>query len=482
MRTIAAAAVLLLWMAARPSFVCAQSAAELLEKGIYAEETQGDLPAAIEIYKRIVAAADVERPTSAQALLRLGNCYLKSERKTDASATFDFLAKQYPEQKALVNKIPPKAGALPLLPAPWRDDEETLVLRRPGTEDGKAFLGQAGLLILRARQERSGNRTIARLENNWVVMRTTMTVDAETLRPIERSLNAERISFEHWNTSHRTSSIEFTHRKRDKSATYPLTAPIAYEFDELFQLIRCLPLAEGYATTVPVVGRTAPEVHEASIRIVGRETLSVPAGTFDALVIDVSMAPTYIADSLWHGIGTKRIWYSADAKRYPLRIRQGPQTWDLAQIRVGTAQTSVRDDRTSATLDAPHGWVVVSGNKPDLPLLIVPPDLSGVGFLTREPQLSPSVSSSQMAAVAVEAMATKQLVREGPEEVTLSIGSATRLAIDYPITSGLMKVNDRFFVSRPECRLILSFTSIAPESWAALKPSIDDIARSLRLN
>ncbi len=55
----------------------AESAAVLLEKGVYAEETAGDLDGAIKIYEQIVADAQAARPKAAEAHLRLGICYAK---------------------------------------------------------------------------------------------------------------------------------------------------------------------------------------------------------------------------------------------------------------------------------------------------------------------------------------------------------------------------------------------------------------------
>jgi tetratricopeptide (TPR) repeat protein len=79
---------------------------ELLEAGIYAEETKGDLNASIEIYSRIAAESDVKRSTVAQALLRVGMCYLKSGNHDDAKAAFEKLARRYPEQKSIITRIP----------------------------------------------------------------------------------------------------------------------------------------------------------------------------------------------------------------------------------------------------------------------------------------------------------------------------------------------------------------------------------------
>ncbi|MEE9269625.1 MAG: hypothetical protein V3V49_05120, partial [Candidatus Krumholzibacteria bacterium] len=50
----------------------AQSASDLLEKGIFTEETVGDLDAAIKIYEKIVAEGDSHRTYAAQAQYRLG--------------------------------------------------------------------------------------------------------------------------------------------------------------------------------------------------------------------------------------------------------------------------------------------------------------------------------------------------------------------------------------------------------------------------
>ena len=83
----------------------AQSVAELLEQGIYAEETVGDLDAAIEIYDRIVNDAQAERPYVARALFRRGQCLLKSGKEDLAIRSFQTLIADYPEQIDLVERL-----------------------------------------------------------------------------------------------------------------------------------------------------------------------------------------------------------------------------------------------------------------------------------------------------------------------------------------------------------------------------------------
>lgn len=80
----------------------AESATDLLEKGIYTEQTVGDLDAAIKIYGQIVAKSEANRAAVAQAYFRLGECYLKKSKPTEARAAFEKLIAQFPDQSDLV--------------------------------------------------------------------------------------------------------------------------------------------------------------------------------------------------------------------------------------------------------------------------------------------------------------------------------------------------------------------------------------------
>ena len=80
----------------------AQPASELLEKGFYAEETEGDLDAAIGIYERIVEDDDANRAHIAKAQFRLGVCYVKKGMDADAAAAFRKVVERYADQPALV--------------------------------------------------------------------------------------------------------------------------------------------------------------------------------------------------------------------------------------------------------------------------------------------------------------------------------------------------------------------------------------------
>lgn len=79
-----------------------QSVSVLLQQGIFAEETEGDLNAAIKIYEDIVSQTDLSRAIAAQALYRLGLCHLKLGNKDKAATALNKLLSNYTEQESLV--------------------------------------------------------------------------------------------------------------------------------------------------------------------------------------------------------------------------------------------------------------------------------------------------------------------------------------------------------------------------------------------
>src|SRR5664279_580009 len=128
----------------------AASPSELLEQGIYSEETKGDVDAALKLYQQVVTEAKAGQAVAAQAQYRLGVCFYKKKNYAGAASAFEKLVRDYPDQKdliALANKY--LVNAMALLPAPWVDGEEMqLDIRFPtgykiGTACYRVFAGEA---------------------------------------------------------------------------------------------------------------------------------------------------------------------------------------------------------------------------------------------------------------------------------------------------------------------------------------------------
>ena len=106
--TVTAAVALML----APLALAAESPAVLLEKGMFAEQTKGDLDEAVSIYQQIVDDADASGRHVAEALYRLGLCHEKKDDKAEAIAAFDRVLRQYPQQKTIAAKARAELGKL----------------------------------------------------------------------------------------------------------------------------------------------------------------------------------------------------------------------------------------------------------------------------------------------------------------------------------------------------------------------------------
>ncbi|MDB6027293.1 MAG: Carboxyl-terminal protease [Verrucomicrobiales bacterium] len=92
--------------------VRAASADELLEKGIYTEETKGELEAANQIYQQIVDDAKADQRLVAQAQLRLGLCQLKLGNRPKAISALERLTQEFPDKDKLLALLDDQMPAL----------------------------------------------------------------------------------------------------------------------------------------------------------------------------------------------------------------------------------------------------------------------------------------------------------------------------------------------------------------------------------
>lgn len=88
----------------------AQPAGQLLQKGIYNQETAGDLDAAIQIYRQLVAGTD--RAIAAQAQFRLTETLLAKGDLAAAGEEFRKLAQSFADSPKLVKAMAARARAL----------------------------------------------------------------------------------------------------------------------------------------------------------------------------------------------------------------------------------------------------------------------------------------------------------------------------------------------------------------------------------
>ena len=71
------------------------------EQGLFAEEANHDLAAAISNYQALAEQFDRDRPVAATAIFRLGECYRKLGRTNDAIAQYQRIVREFGDQKDL---------------------------------------------------------------------------------------------------------------------------------------------------------------------------------------------------------------------------------------------------------------------------------------------------------------------------------------------------------------------------------------------
>jgi ankyrin repeat protein len=107
-----------------------------LQRALFEEQANRDLPAAIQAYQALLAEHDAQRKLAATALFRLGECYRKLGRTNDATLHYQRLLRDFADQTELVDQSRRSLtdlGGAPQLPstdfeaAVARTGEETII-------------------------------------------------------------------------------------------------------------------------------------------------------------------------------------------------------------------------------------------------------------------------------------------------------------------------------------------------------------------
>ena len=278
------------------SALAAQDPMVLLEKAIYTEETLGNLNEAIGLYQKVAADVNATRATSALALFRLGMCYQKSRNDDQAQSIFSKLIKLYPEQSDLIALIPaPAANPLGLKPAPWADGE---ILQLSAKTKGGVPMGTVSY---RFESSESAGKRAWRLQSNIGFRSINMSalIDAATFTPFS-SVVQEGSNWRIFRAKYGLRQIEFSMTVDGESGekTFPLTR-VAYDELQLVQFLRCLPLYENYQIAIPIFSVSNYIFLDAKLEVVGRDRVTVPAGTFNCYKVVVTKGNQSPSSTYW---------------------------------------------------------------------------------------------------------------------------------------------------------------------------------------
>jgi len=342
---------------------------DLLEKGIYSEETKGDVDAAMKLYEQIVAEGKTGQAVAAQAQYRLGVCYYKKKDYAKATATFEKLIKDFPEQKELIALAQDYlAGSVSFLPAPWADGELLHLDIRlgGGLRIGPATYGASSGEVNGRKTWRLSSRLFAGMQQL-----STVEIDAESGKPLHSRWKHTLLGDVDAVYSAGHANLKFKGKEETKRIDLE---GIVFDNEEVVQMMRRLPLATNYSTTMRILATLGGgNLIPLKIEVAAMEKVQVPAGTFDCYRVELNIKQTF--------------WYSTDEHHYLVKFEAGGVTAELASIDRVTPGQSVayKVPNEGLNLTAPAGWLLDNADPDETKVasktLILDPDATATSFL-----------------------------------------------------------------------------------------------------
>jgi hypothetical protein len=275
----------------------AQSPADLLQKGIYAQETSGDLDSAISIFRQVANSAN--KTIAAQAQYQLVLCMLQKGDRAAADAELETLARNFPDQADLVTKarklLP---GGAAILPAPWGDGETSqLNIKRDGVATGD--------YLTYSIEHPNGPPSEAQLNANRQTLRWELTTK-KSRRSVEFTVDrttGQAVNAPYTGAGPAVQPILFSDDTMGDPAAEPLAGP-AIDIQQSVFSLRRLPLAVGYKTTLTTLPFTLATLvpKEVELAVTAIEPIEVTAGKFRCYKVSLGS----LGQTLWIGMEGSR--------------------------------------------------------------------------------------------------------------------------------------------------------------------------------
>ena len=203
---------------------------------------------------------------------------------------------------------------------PWEGDEEALYRLMDGDE-------VKGSALLRIESRNGEFRFTQKFESEEFRDEVVAVADRETLQPqsVQRVIEGPE-GERRWQVEYEGGRAVVMQRSEDGERRDELTVP-THSYDSWTDVFlwRTIDFREGYeATYADVLSATLtkPQVITQTLKVTGKETVEVPAGSFEAWRLEIRSSD-----------GTQRAWY-ADTEEQPLvRYDNGNLVFELLSLR-----------------------------------------------------------------------------------------------------------------------------------------------------
>lgn len=319
-----------------------QTTNELLEKAVYAEETSGDLKKAIGLYSQVIAKGKRASQVAAEAQYRLGLCLEKQNKETEARAAFQAVVDNYPKIAKFVSLAKKHLpGSLKLTPVPWSEHQQMHMEMKlaNGRSIGKVIYGIDAAEFNGKPVWRCATRLFVAL--NDANSFSEVFCDKETFAPLESYWGHSILGKA--DAKYETGKVAIDLSSRDTPLILDFTVP-GYDNEQGVQVFRRLPLEVGFKSELTIIATLSSTVIPLGLEVTKKETITVPAGTFDCFKMELNIGQTF--------------WIADNDDRTLVRFAAGGITADLTHIETRKPDEAKEISNKEFDITLPGSWFV----------------------------------------------------------------------------------------------------------------------------
>lgn len=329
-----------------------------LEQAIYAEETLGELDKAAVLYEAIIQQELSNKSITAEALARLIECQKKQGNIEAARTNFQKIKAEYAEHTSWVKAAEVTLGLSTfseqdLLPVPWVDGEALAYNKLAFNKNLNSYAFQVKKRLPKYSSE---------IDIAWSTELSLFTVSNQHQEywqyiadeKTNHLLVSDVKTLHHKGKQFIAQDGSLMIKDLDQNTEYSFPKG-KYDYDQgiVNDVIRRLPLAENYQTTLPLFQNI-----QASIKVVAsNEKVEVPAGKFNAYHVKIDFlangAPAAFAEA----------WISNDENRYLVKYVIGDMRDELAAVLTNKIDSPrTHTDAKGFSITLPATWFAVYNN------------------------------------------------------------------------------------------------------------------------
>ena len=287
----------------------AESPAEILERGVFQQETRNDPAAALKIYQEVLDRESQSRELSSEARYRMAMCLIALGEEAKGHEQLEALAHDTAADKQWAGKAAAGLAKTQFIhPAPWKPGEIAIYrILGPGNQD-MGFM-MAAVKETTVDGESRWASYFIRAGAQWGI--SCSIFSKETFEPVSSRLFMD--GFGDFLTEHSGGGAvvvknfdgsDVQWQRKAGESTLPL-----YDNDQAVQLLRLLPQTIGTKVQSEIAICFSPKPLPFTMEVTAEKTVQTDAGSFDCVEIVTNIGQNF--------------WISRDPSRRMIKMKVG---------------------------------------------------------------------------------------------------------------------------------------------------------------